>query len=151
MSKVTYFVDDQVFHTDTPELTVSDVLQRAGKSPDQFYLVLKDIEYRDPSQTIAIHESDRFQTKLRDRIPPVEKLVHYKVNGEEQTTERDTLTVEQILQHAGRAASIEIGKINDYYLESLDDGRKYENLAEWVTIKEGDQFLAIHRGKTPVA
>ena len=151
MSKVTYFVNDQTFYTDTPELTVSDVLERAGESPDQFYLVLKDIEYRDPSQKIEIHEGDRFQTKPRDRTPPVEKIIHYKVNGEEQTTERDTLTVEEILRSAGRAASIDVAQINDYYLESLDDGRKYEDLAEQVSIKEGDQFLAIHRGKTPVA
>ena len=151
MSKVTYFVNDRAFYTDTSELTVSDVLERAGESPDQFYLVLKDIEYRDRSQKIEIHEDDRFQTKPRDRTPPVEKPIHYKVNGEEQTTELDTLTVEQILRNAGRAASIDVAQVNDYYLEGIDDGRKYENLAEQVIIKEGDQFLAIHRGATPVA
>lgn len=151
MSRVTYFVNDQAFHTDTPELTVSDVLERADESPDQFYLVLKDTEYRDANQKIDIHEGDRFYTKPRDRTSPVAKTIHYKVNGEEQTTVRDTLTVEQILRNAGRAASIDVAQVGDYYLEGIDDGRKYENLAEQVTIKEGDQFLAIHRGKTPVA
>ena len=151
MSKITYFVNKRAFDTDTPELTVSDVLERAGESPDQFYLVLKDIEYRDPGQKIEIHDGDRFQTKPRDRTHPVEKIIHYKVNGEEQTTEYDTLTVEQILRNAGRGASIDVTQINDYYLESINDGRKYENLAERVTLKDGAQFLAIHRGKTPVA
>lgn len=151
MSKVTYFVNGRAYDTDTPELTVSEVLQRAGVSPDRFYLVLKDVEYRDPDKKIEIHDGDRFEAKLRDRTPPVEKIIHYKVNGEEQTTEHATLTVEQILRNAGRAASIDVAQINDYYLESIDDGRKYENLADRVTIKEGNQFLAIHRGKTPVA
>ena len=143
MSKVTYSVDGKDFHTDTPETAVSNVLERAGKAPDTHCLILKDAEYLDPDRKIKIRDGDRFETKVWD--------IHYKVNGEEQTTEHCTLTVEKILRNAGRAASIDVAQIGDYYLESIDDGRKYENLADQVTIKQEEQFLALHRGKTPVA
>ncbi len=151
MSKITYFVDGKDFYTDTPEMTVSEVLERAGRPSDQFYLILKDAEYSNPDQKIEIRDGDRFETKIRDRSLPVEQNIHYKVNGENQTTEHRTLTVEQILRNAGRAASIDVAQISDYYLESIDDGRKYENAADQVTIKQGEQFLALHRGRTPVA
>ena len=151
MGKITYFVDGRAFETVTPELTVSDVLDGAGKPPKQFYLVHKDVEYHDPEKKIRIHDGDHFESRLRGHKPPEDKVIHYKVNGERQTTRHYTLTVEQILRNAGRAASIDVAQINDYYLESIDDGRKYESLTDRVAIREGNQFLALHRGKTPVA
>ena len=151
MSKIAYFVDEREFVTDTPELTVVGVLERAGYAPDQFYLIRKGTEYRDPEEVLEIRDGDHFETKVRDRDPPFPQTIHYKVNGEEQATEHDTLTVEQILRKAGRQASIDVAQISDYYLESINDGRKYERLTDRVAIKEGEQFLALHRGKTPVA
>ena len=151
MSKITFFVDEREFVTDTPERTVVDLLERAGYAPEKHYLVRKGTEYRDPKAVLEVREGDHFETKVRDRNPRFPQRIHYKVNGEEQTTKYGTLTVEVILRNAGREASIDLAQINDYYLESIDDGRKYESLTDRVAIKEGEQFLALHRGKTPVA
>lgn len=75
----------------------------------------------------------------------------YQVNGEDQSTQDNSLTVETILRNAGSAASIDVAEINDYLLENVADGHKYEDLADKVLIKDGDKFVAVHVGKTPVA
>ena len=148
---IDYFVDDKPFTTRKPELAVSDVLARRGVSVDRFFLLSEDgTEYRDPDEAVHIHEGDRFATRKREdaRLGAVN---HYTVNGEDQATEVGRLTVEQILRRAGVAASIDVAEIASYFLENVADGRKYENLADYVDVKNGDQFLAVHVGRTAVA
>ena len=148
---IDYFVDDKPFTTRKPELTVSDVLALRGVPVDVFFLLSQDgTEYRDPDGIVHIHEGDRFTTRKRDDARP-STTIHYTVNGEAQTTERGRLTVEQILRQAGAAASIDVSDIANYFLESVADGRKYEDLADYIDLKNGDQFLAVHVGRTPVA
>lgn len=151
MSKVKFSVDGQDFDSDTSELTVSAVLERAGKTQGQSLLKLDGAEFRNPDEEIKIRDGDRFKTKALDGAHAGETSIRYEVNGETRTTAGQTLTVEEILRNAGRAASIDVANVNDYYLESIADGRKYERLDVAVAINEGDRFLAIHRGRTPVA
>ena len=153
MSKgIDYFVDGKALVTAKPELTVSEMLISLRASADQFYIVSKDgVEYREPDKRIELHDGDRFETRKRKDTQAVDRAIHYKVNGEEQTTRDDTLTVEMILRKAGAAASIDVSQIDSYYLENITDGRKYENLAEQVVLKDGDQLLVVYAGKTPVA
>lgn len=151
MTRIAYFIDGVQFKADSPESTVRALLEQAGVSPDRFYLERKGVEFRDPSQKIEILDGDQFVTKPRADSHPVEKITHYKVNGEEQSTPRNMLTVEQILRNAGREASIDTSQLSDYFLQNIEDGKKYERLEDPVPIKSGDQFLAIHRGRTPVA
>lgn len=73
-----------------------------------------------------------------------------EVNGEPQTVGRKT-TVEKILKNAGAAASIEVEELDNYFLENIHSGRKYEDLQETVAIEDGDKFVAVYAGKTPVA
>lgn len=80
-----------------------------------------------------------------------DSIIHYKVNGEQQTTTNATLSVEQILRAAGKAASIDLNQLNSYILENIINGRKYQNLADIVDISNDDEFLAVHSGATPVA
>ena len=151
---IEFYVDDKLLFTKKSELTAADVLTLAGILNDQFFLVSQDgTEYKDPDKIIKIHSEDHFKTRKREREDPkpVSETIHYKVNGEEQTTEQDSLTVEEILRNAGSAASIDASQIDSYFLENIIDGRKYENLADVVVVKEGDQFLAVHVGRTPVA
>ena len=149
---IEFLIDGKPFVTAKPELTVAEMLARAGYSSDRYSVVSDDgTEYREPETTIEIHTGDKFETKKRDDARPVGAVIHYKVNGEEQTTDQETLTVEQILRKAGAAASIDVKEIDSYFLEDISDGRKYQELAEQVALKEGDQFLAVHVGKTPVA
>lgn len=153
MSKeIEFFVDDKRFSTLKSELTLADILSLAGVSSDQFFLVSQDgTEHKEQDETIKIHFGDRFKTRKYEREDPLFAPIHYKVNGEEQTTQKDSLTVREILQNAGEAASIDLSQINSYFLENVETGQKYENADDRVDLKEGDQFLAIHVGPTPVA
>lgn len=153
MSKdIEYFIDGKAFVTAKPELTVAEMLLVAGVSAAQFYIVSKDgVEYLEPGKRIEIHEGDQFETRKRRDSQAGDRVIHYKVNGEEQTTKDETLTVEMILRNAGAAASIDVNQIDSYILENITDGRKYENIGEQVVLKDGDQFLAVHTGRTPVA
>ena len=89
--------------------------------------------------------------KTRKRERENAKPIIFKVNGEEQTAEQGSLTVEAILRNAGSAASIDVAQIDSYFLENITDGHKYEDLDDVVVVKEGDQLLAVHVGRTPVA
>lgn len=143
-----YFVDGKPFSIAKPELTVTEILARAEVSIRQSYLASADgTEYRDPDKTIKIRSGDRFETKKRTGTT----AATYAVNGETQTTERSSLALETILKNAGAAASIDVTQIGDYFLENLVDGGKYENLSDQVAIRDGDKFLAVHIGRTPVA
>ena len=148
---IDFFVDDKPFTTQKPELTVSDVLALRDVPTDLFFLLSENgTEHRDPDEIVQIHQGDRFATRKRDDARPG-AVRRYTVNGEAQATERDRLTVEQILIKAGAAASIDVAELASYFLENVADGRKYENLADYVDINNGDHFLAVHVGRTPVA
>ncbi len=155
MSKeIEFFVDDKRLSTLKSELTLADILSLVGVPSDQFFLVSQDgTEYKEQDETIEINFGDHFKTRKYEREDPLSApdTIHYKVNGEEQTTQKDSLTVREILQNAGEAASIDLSQINSYFLENVETGRKYENADDRVDLKEGDQFLAIHVGSTPVA
>lgn len=73
------------------------------------------------------------------------------INGERQQTGRNPLTVEEILRHAGTAAGIDLSDLTSYYLESVTDDREFWKLGDKVQLRDGDQFLAIYSGRTPVA
>lgn len=77
--------------------------------------------------------------------------VRFQVNGETVTTDEPSPTVEQVLESAGAPAGVEVKEVGDYSLENLTDGKKYDDLSDRVSVGEGDQFVAIYRGKTPVA
>ena len=82
------------------------------------------------------------------------------VNGEPQVVHRETLPVAEILTHAGRDACVDSGRPGDYYLERLEafSDRAAERLYDerWgdqvdpVTVREGDRFLAVHRGRQAI-
>ena len=82
---------------------------------------------------------------------PAAKTIRYTVNGEESAADVDALPVAEILRRAGPGAGIDVDDLGSYYLENIADGRKYENIEAPVTIADGDRFLAIHAGSTPVA
>ena len=76
--------------------------------------------------------------------------VHYQVNGEEQITTQNPLSAEEIMRRAGASAAIDVDHLDSYLLEHVD-GTKYERIIDTVAIREGDKFIAIHQGVTPVA
>ena len=152
--EIEFFVDGKPFCISKSELTVADILSLVEVSPDQSLLVSEDgTELRERNDVIKINSGDRFKTKESENEAqlPASCNVSYKVNGEEQTAQKSSLTVREILQNAGEGASIDLSQIDSYFLEDLATGQKYENADDEVCLKDGDTFLAVHVGATPVA
>ncbi|MCY4232386.1 MAG: hypothetical protein OXE59_01375 [Bacteroidetes bacterium] len=130
------------------------LLQLAGKSGDDLALVLADgHECLDPNEPIAVESGDQFTTTERNTSShtPIKNRVCYTVNGETATTDKNPLTLEEVLANAGPGAAIDTNDLGSYYIENLSDRQRYNSLNCSITIKEGDNFLAIHVGRTPVA
>ena len=151
-NQIRIFIDGKQVLATKSNLTVAEILDAAKIPIDEYYLVSeKGDEYKDPNKKVKFYSGERFKSTKRRHVPPVTKTIHYSVNGEAQMTERSPLTVETILKIAGAAASIDVAQIDSYYLESVEGDQTYNNLSDQVTIQEGDRFLAVYRGKTPVA
>ena len=148
-----FYIDGKPYKLDRSPEKVSTLLHLAGTSIDDTVLVSKNgIEHSDPDQLIDIVADDHFWTRKRDDSQkPVDKPIHYTVNGEGNTALENPLSLRAILHNAGAGAAIDTTDLGSYYLENTADGRKYENLDDPVTISDGDKFLAIHVGSTPVA
>ena len=82
---------------------------------------------------------------------PVEPTIRYTVNGELQVTKESPLTVEEILRRAGPDAAIDLDQLEDYYLDNVRTGARYENLGDEVLVTDDDQFVALYAGPTPIA
>ena len=89
--------------------------------------------------------------KQRQNRTDESHIIHYLVNGERQRTEKETMTVEEILRHAGNGAGIDVNDLDNYYLESVTNERQYRDLTDEIKLEDGDQFLAVYSGRTPVA
>ena len=150
---IPFFIDEKLFEVESGPQKLSKLLQLVGKTAEDTVLVSEDgVEYTDPDKPIEVVKDSRFKTRKRDNSSkPIEKQLHYTVNGELNTTVENPLSLKHILENAGSGAAIDVNDLDSYYLENTVDGRKYENLDTLVTIVDGDSFLAIHVGSTPVA
>ena len=123
-----------------PHPTLTDILSRIGRSADNYYLVSSTgREYHDPQEGVPATEGEKFQTKVTRKT---NKIIHYRVNGEPQESDKSPLTVAQLLRQAGSEASIDTRTIDKYYLQNLSDGSKYEGLDTLVPIRDGDEFAS---------
>ena len=77
--------------------------------------------------------------------------IRYSVNGELQRTDKAVLPVKEILRRAGSAAGIDLHALSEYVLENIANDEAYRDLTDQVQLKDGDQLLAVYRGRTPVA
>ena len=131
-------------------LSVRELLTMAGASTAEFCIeVVGGAVFCAPDHLVTIQDGDKLELKRRSPAAPVD--VHYKVNGEEQITRINRVSLETILREAGAAATIDINDLRSYYLENIADGSKHQNLDDLITIKDGEEFLAVHVGATPVA
>lgn len=151
---IDFFINDKPYATDKTIQSVADLLAIADLSADRFFLISPDGTKRsNPEETVEIQTGDLFTTEKRERDPKPEPSVriHYEVNGERQATAETDLSVERILRMAGKAASIDLQQMESYILENINTGKRYQNLSDVVNVVNGDQFLAVHSGATPVA
>ena len=148
-----FYIDNKPYKFERSPEKVSTLLHMARTSADDAFLVSKDgIEHGNPDELIEIAPGDHFTTRKHNEIQkPVDKPIRYNVNGEQNTTLENPLSLKTILRNAGIKASIDINCLDSYYLENTVDGRKYEKPDDLVTLSDGDNFLAIHAGSTPVA
>ena len=151
--KISFFIDEKLYEIGGSPQKPSTLLRLAGESAEDTVLVSEDgVEYVDPDKPIEIVKDSRFKTRKRDKSSkPFEKKLRYTVNGEQNTTVENPLSLRHILKNAGAGAGIDIDDLDSYYLENTVDGRKYEDLDSLITIVDEDNFLAIHAGSTPVA
>lgn len=149
--KIEVFIDGRPVTVAGDGLSVRDILNMADK-PDGDYVVTREgNEYDDPAQAVEVRPGDKIEIRRKpDRPPGTPHDVHYQVNGEDQITTENTISVEEIMRRAGTSAAIDVEDLDSYLLEHVD-GTKYERITDSVTVREGDEFLAIYQGATPVA
>ena len=145
MSELTIFINDKACAINGPDQKVADLLGEAGSMIEDTVLVTPDgITHDNPEEILRVSDGDRLETR-----PAAD--IHYQVNGENQTTRSGRLTMGAILERAGRPAGIDVGNLENYYLENVATEQRYDDLDAEVVVCEGDSFIAVHRGPTPVA
>ena len=146
-----YKINGRGFESDRRKVRAAWLAEQAGLDPTGFELVRTKTgeTWRDASAIIELLEGDAFDAK--GRVRPVEPTIRYTVNGEPQATKESPLTMEEILRRAGPDAAISLDQLEDYYLDNVRTGARYENLSDEVLVTDDDQFVALYAGPTPVA
>ena len=151
---VHFTINGREFASRESHVTVAWLLEQIGLEPGDAVLERSDTgeTWSDPSALVELREGDKLEAKAkRDPTPVPEPRISYTVNGEPQVTEKTPLTVEEILRQAGSDAAIDLAQLESYYLVNVRSGVRYENLGDEVPIADGDQFVALHAGRTTVA
>lgn len=133
--------------------TVATILEVAGTTTDKSILISNDgVKHDDPNELIDIVPGHTFSTEdCGDKTETDSGPTTFTVNGEVCTTTESSITVETIFRIAGPGAALDLNDLDHYFLEDVTTGVKYENLDDRVSISDGDNFIAIHVGSTPVA
>ena len=148
---VIYFVNGNQQQSDQNILNQDELLQRAGYSSVDYYVTSENgKEYRRPDDEILISGGEKFFVKPY-RGESADTNIVYEVNGESQETTQSPINLETVLRNAGHGAGIDLSDLNNYRLENVITNDRYNNLDELVPINNGDKFIAIYTGSTPVA
>ena len=86
----------------------------------------------------------------------IDRIRHYEVNGVKLKTRTDHLTVKRILTQASMFSGtcVDADLLTEYDLTRVGgkkDGFTYSNLDREIRVRDGDKFIAVYHGKTPVA
>ncbi len=148
-----FTINGQEFESPQKRVSVEWLLKLIGWSPKDAQLVreVTGETWSDPSAEVELREGDKFEAKPRRGPLPPESKIHYKVNGEPQVTTKTPMILEEILRRAGADAAIDLNQLGSYYLDNVGTGARYENLDDEVPIVDGDEFVALYAGPTPVA
>lgn len=146
-----FTINGREFESNRRQVRAAWLVGQAGLDPTGFELVRTTTgeTWRDPSAAVELREGDAFDAKGHAR--PVRRPIRYTVNGEPQVAKESPLTVEEILRRAGSDAAIDLNQLDDYYLDDVRTGTRYEALGDEVPVTDGDQFVALYAGPTPVA
>lgn len=150
---IRFTINGQKFESPEERVSVEWLLKRVGSTPKDTELVREDSgeTWSDPSAEVELRERDKFEGRPLQDPPPPKARIHFRVNGEALVTTKTALTLEEILRLAGADAAIDLDELESYYLDNLGTDEMYENLGDEVPIVDGDEFVALYAGKTPVA
>ena len=155
MSEVHIKIDNQEKTWPKSVITPKDILKLGGKpEPYSSYIIFKiqkgtteEIwkgEAEELHKNISIENGDAFEIKYNR----AQKLtIRYTVNGEVQeiSTNENKLTVKKILEKANFVP------VEKFKLFNAKTDTSYTDSNQEVTIHDGDEFLALSSGPTPVA
>ncbi|MCY3627469.1 MAG: hypothetical protein OXG88_07510 [Gammaproteobacteria bacterium] len=148
-SELEIYINGKAHKCKNNQETVAKLLAEAGTSIDESVLVSEDgVKHEDSQKVLEIVHGSKFSTEKRTDVT---QSISFTVNGEKCTSTVITLSVEAIFRNAGKGAGVDENDLENYFLENTADGHKYLKLDEQVTISDGDNFVAIHCGSTPVA
>lgn len=149
-----FTINGAKFESQEAEVTVAWLLELVGLQSADAELARPasgDL-WTKPFAHVKLSDGDAFNAKRPGGPPhPAEPEIGYMVNGEPQVAEKTPLTLEEILRRAGGDAAINVDELESYYLDDVRSGVRYENLDDEVPLAEGDRFLALYAGPTPVA
>ena len=130
--------------------------------------------YSDLDRPVRIRDEDKFIAEIPRQKPEkvkakaekkpkgmeqwewIDRIRHYEVNGVKLKTRTDHLTVKRILTQASMFSDtcVDADLLTEYDLTRVGgkkDGFTYSNLDREIRVRDGDKFIAIYHGKTPVA
>ena len=155
MSEINIKIDGQAKTWPKPIITPKDILDLGKKQePYDVYIIFKiqgDNKQEiwngqvkdDLHKNIEIKNDDVFSIEHKSQ----DLKIHYTVNGEKQETSatNNKLTVAQILE---KAKFVPVGKFKLFNAKTKKD---YTDPNQEIIIQNGDEFLALSSGPTPVA
>lgn len=155
MSEINIKIDGQEKTWPKPVITPKDILELGEKQePYDVYIIFKiqgDKKQEiwngqitdDLHKNIEIKNDDVFSIENKSK----DLKIHYTVNGEKQeaSVANNKLTAAQILE---KAKFVPVDKFKLFNAKTKTD---YTDLNQEIIIQNGDEFLALSSGPTPVA
>ena len=143
---IEYTVDGKPQSTAVTEMTVTEILEKAGGNPDLSYLVEIEDERRE-----SFHDRPHHVIKMRNRLvfETSHHTFHIKVDGETEVAREPTLTPREIMNRAGVDPDrhyVKSMKMNGHPEESYRD-----HTDEPVHLRQNQEFVTVAMGSTPVS
>jgi hypothetical protein len=144
--RIEYTVNDKPQFTDVTEMTVTEILEKAGGSPDLSYLVEIEDERR-----VSYHDRPHHIIKMRNGLvfEISHHTFHIKVDGEVEVSRDATLTPREIMKRADVDP-------DRHYLKALKmDGHpevSYRDRPdEPIHLRQSQEFATVAMTPTPVS
>lgn len=141
--------------------TGRELLALVGKAPETHLLSLSltgpgeigpDDELIDADQKVDLGQPGReqfFVIKRKSGDGNPDPHTTFFVDNEEFTTKKKTLTVREILALSGNTPETNFTLVEEK--KKGENGKRYDNLDEVITVYNGQRFVALFSGPTPVS
>ncbi len=141
-----YTVEGKVHFTDATEMTVTEILEKAGGNPALSYLVEIEGDRRE-----SFHDRPHYVVKMRNGLvfDIGHHTFHIKVDTEVEPSREDTLTPREIMRRVGVDPE-------RHYLKALKmNGNPEESYRdrpdEPIRLRQNQEFVTVAMTPTPVS